>query len=94
MLPLARTTPVPEVIKKTEGRSVFLVNLREEIGKSITVRPIRNMVNHETNEIYIDNLGIPVENRIGEEGQGLKYILDGLKIWALPNGRKYLEMPR
>jgi len=78
MLLLARTTPLADVKKKTEGLSVFLVDLREEIGRSITVRPIRNMVNHETNEIFIDNLRIPVENRIGEEGQGLKYILDGL----------------
>ncbi|MES1977065.1 MAG: acyl-CoA dehydrogenase family protein [Pseudomonadota bacterium] len=78
MLLLARTTPLADVKKKTEGLSVFLVDLREEVGKSITVRPIRNMVNHETNEIFIDNLRIPVENRIGEEGQGLKYILDGL----------------
>jgi acyl-CoA dehydrogenase len=78
MLLLARTTPLADVKKKTEGLSVFLVDLRDEIGKSITVRPIRNMVNHETNEIFIDNLRIPVENRIGEEGQGLKYILDGL----------------
>jgi len=52
--------------------------LREAVGKSITVRPIRNMVNHETNEIFIDNLEIPLENRIGEEGKGLTYILDGL----------------
>ena len=78
MLLLARTTPLADVKKKTEGLSVFLVDLREEVGKSITVRPIRNMVNHETNEIFIDNLRILVENRIGEEGQGLKYILDGL----------------
>ena len=78
MLLLARTTPLAEVKKKAEGLSVFLVDLREEIGKSITVRPIRNMVNHETNEIFIDNLRIPVENRIGEEGLGLKYLLDGL----------------
>ena len=78
MLLLARTTPLSEVKKKTEGLSVFLVDLREAVGKSITVRPIRNMVNHETNEIFIDGLEIPVENRIGEEGQGLKYILDGL----------------
>jgi acyl-CoA dehydrogenase len=78
MLLLARTTPLAEVKKKTEGLSVFLVDLREEVGKSITVRPIRNMVNHETNEIFIDGLEIPVENRIGEEGLGLKYILDGL----------------
>ena len=78
MLLLARTTPLAEVKKKSEGLSVFLVDLREAVGKSITVRPIRNMVNHETNEIFIDNLEIPVENRIGEEGKGLKYILDGL----------------
>ena len=78
MLLLARTTPLAEVKKKSEGLSVFLVDLRESVGKSITVRPIRNMVNHETNEIFIDNLEVPVENRIGEEGKGLKYILDGL----------------
>ena len=78
MLLLARTTPLAEVKKKSEGLSAFLVDLRKEVGKSITVRPIRNMVNHETNEIFIDNLEIPVENRIGEEGKGLKYILDGL----------------
>ena len=78
MLLLARTTPLAEVKKKSEGLSVFLVDLREAVGNSITVRPIRNMVNHETNEIFIDNLEVPVENRIGEEGKGLKYILDGL----------------
>jgi len=78
MLLLARTTPLDQVKKKTQGLSVFLVDLRGEVGKSITVRPIRNMVNHETNEIFIDNLEIPVENRIGDEGEGLKYILDGL----------------
>jgi acyl-CoA dehydrogenase len=78
MLLLARTTPLAEVKIKSEGLSVFLVDLREAVGKSITVRPIRNMVNHETNEIFIDKLEVPVENRIGEEGKGLKYILDGL----------------
>jgi len=78
MLLLARTTPLAAVEKRSDGLSVFLVDLREAVGKSITVRPIRNMVNHETNEIFIDNLEIPVENRIGEEGKGLKYILDGL----------------
>ena len=78
MLLLARTTPLAEVKKRSEGLSVFLVDVRDEIGKTISVRPIRNMVNHETNEIFIDGLEIPVENRIGEEGKGLKYILDGL----------------
>jgi acyl-CoA dehydrogenase len=78
MLLLARTTLLAEVGKKSEGLSVFLVDLRDAVGKSITVRLIRNMVNHETNEIFIDQLEVPVENRIGEEGKGLKYILDGL----------------
>ena len=78
LLLLARTTPLTEVKKRSEGLSVFLVDLREAIGKGIELRPIRNMVNHETNELFIDNLEIPVENRIGEEGKGLKYILDGL----------------
>jgi len=78
LLLLARTTPLAEVKKRSEGLSVFLVDLRQAIGKGIELRPIRNMVNHETNELFIDNLGVPVENRIGEEGKGLKYILDGL----------------
>jgi acyl-CoA dehydrogenase len=78
MLLLARTTPIEKVAKRTEGLSVFLVDVREAVGKSITVRPIRNMVNHETNEIFIDGLEIPEENRIGEEGKGLRYIMDGL----------------
>jgi acyl-CoA dehydrogenase len=78
MILLARTTPLPEVKRKSEGMSIFLVDLREAIGKGLTVRPIRNMVNHETNELFFENLEIPVENRIGEEGQGFRYILDGL----------------
>jgi len=78
MLLLARTTPLDQVKRKSEGLSVFVVDLREAIGKGLTVRPIRNMVNHETNELFFDNLEIPAENLIGEEGKGLKYILDGL----------------
>jgi acyl-CoA dehydrogenase len=78
MLLLARTTPLSEVQKKSEGLSVFIVDLREAIGRGIELRPIRNMVNHETNELFINQLEVPVENRIGEEGRGLKYILDGL----------------
>jgi acyl-CoA dehydrogenase len=78
MVLLARTTPLAEVKKKSEGMSIFLVDLREAVGKGITVRPIPNMVNHETNELFIDSLEVPVENRIGEEGQGFRYILDGL----------------
>jgi acyl-CoA dehydrogenase len=78
MILLARTTPLDEVKKKSEGMSIFLVDLREAIGKGLEVRPILNMVNHETNELFFDNLEIPVENLIGEEGQGFKYILTGL----------------
>jgi len=78
MILLARTTPLAEVKKKSEGLSCFLVDLRTAIGKGLTVRPIPNMVNHETNELFFDNLEIPAENLIGEEGQGFKYILDGL----------------
>ncbi len=78
MILLARTTPLAEVTKKSEGMSIFIVDLREAIGKGLEVRPIRNMVNHETNELFFENLEIPVENLIGEEGKGFKYILDGL----------------
>ena len=78
MILLARTTPLAEVAKKSEGMSIFIVNLKDAIGKGMTVQPIANMVNHETNEVFFDNLEIPVENLIGEEGKGFKYILDGL----------------
>ena len=78
MILLARTTPLAEVAKKSEGMSIFIVDLRESIGKGLEVRPIRNMVNHETNELFFENLEIPAENLIGEEGKGFKYILDGL----------------
>ncbi|KAF0228316.1 MAG: putative acyl-CoA [Beijerinckiaceae bacterium] len=78
MILLARTTPLDQVKKKSEGMSIFIVDLREAIGKGMTVRPILNMVNHETNELFFDNLEIPAENLIGEEGQGFKYILTGL----------------
>ncbi|MCC7548732.1 MAG: acyl-CoA/acyl-ACP dehydrogenase [Burkholderiales bacterium] len=78
MILLARTTPLTEVKKKSEGMSIFLVDLREAIGKGMSVRPIANMVNHETNELFFDNLEVPAENLIGEEGKGFRYILDGL----------------
>ena len=78
MILLARTTPVAEVKKKTDGMSVFLVDKREALGRGLTLRPIRNMVNHETNEVFLDNLEIPADNLIGEEGRGFRYILDGL----------------
>jgi acyl-CoA dehydrogenase len=78
MILLARTTPLDQVKKKSEGMSIFLVDLKGAIGKGLSVRPILNMVNHETNELFFDNLEIPAENLIGEEGQGFKYILTGL----------------
>ena len=78
MILLARTTPLAEVTKKSEGMSIFLVDLHEALGKGMTVRPIVNMVNHETNEVFFDELEIPAENLIGEEGKGFRYILDGL----------------
>ncbi|WP_454711887.1 acyl-CoA dehydrogenase family protein [Cupriavidus nantongensis] len=78
MLLLARTTPLDQVKRKSDGLSVFVVDLRDAIGKGLTVKPIRNMVNHETNELFFDNLEVPAANLIGEEGKGLKYILDGL----------------
>jgi acyl-CoA dehydrogenase len=78
MLLLARTTPLPEVKKKTEGMSIFLVDLRGADQKGMTVRPIRNMVNHETNEVFFEDFEVPAENLIGEEGLGFRYILDGM----------------
>ena len=78
MILLARTTPLADVKKKSEGLSIFLVEIKEAMKGGMEVKPIRNMVNHETNELFFDNLEIPVENLIGEEGQGFKYILTGL----------------
>jgi acyl-CoA dehydrogenase len=78
MLLLARTTPLDQVQNKSDGLSVFLVDLRVSGGKAITVRPIRNMPNHETNEVFLDNLEVPAENLIGDEGKGFRYILDGM----------------
>jgi acyl-CoA dehydrogenase len=78
LLLLARTTPAGEVKRKSEGMSLFIVNLHEAVGRGLTLRPIPNMVNHETNELFFDNLEIPAENLVGMEGSGFKYILDGL----------------
>jgi acyl-CoA dehydrogenase len=78
MILLARTTPADQVARRSEGLSCLLVDLRQAIGQGLSVRPIANMVNHETNELFFDNLEIPAENLIGEEGQGFRYILDGL----------------
>ena len=78
MILLARTTPLAEVRKKSEGMSIFIVDVKEALGRGMTIRPIPNMVNHETNELFFDNMEVPAENLIGAEGQGFRYILDGL----------------
>lgn len=78
LLLLARTTPLAQVTKKTEGLSVFLVDLRAHSHRGLTVRPIHNMVNHETNELFFDDFEVPAANLIGEEGKGFRYILDGM----------------
>ena len=97
MLLLARTTPHDQVKKKTEGLSVFLVDLREA-GHSVEVRPLKTMINHETNQVFFDNLEIPAENLIGQEGQGFRYILDGMNAEriliaaeAVGDGRWFIE---
>lgn len=78
MLLIARTTPLEAVKKKTEGLSVFLVDLRTAVGNGVTIRPLRTMMNHATTEVFFDNLKVPVANRIGEEGHGFRYLIDGL----------------
>ncbi|CAM3227568.1 acyl-CoA dehydrogenase family protein [Paracoccus nototheniae] len=78
MILLARTTPLADVTKKSEGLSIFLVDVKQAMAAGMAVRPILNMVNHETNELFFDNLEIPAENLIGQEGQGFRYILTGL----------------
>ena len=78
MLLLARTTPLADVRKKSDGLSVFLVELRDAERRGMRARPIRNMVNHETNEVFFDNFEIPASSLIGEEGKGFRYILDGM----------------
>jgi len=78
MLLLARTTPLEQVARKTLGLSVFLVDLRDATSRGLRVRPIENMVNHETNELFFEDFEVPAENLIGEEGHGFRYILDGM----------------
>ena len=78
MLLLARTTPRSESSKRTDGISVFLVDLRQARGRGVTVRPIRTMMNHATTEVFFDNLEVPAGNLVGEEGRGFRYILDGM----------------
>ncbi len=103
MLLLARTTPLEQVTKKSLGLSVFLVDLREAQARGLRVRPIDNMVNHETNELFFEDFEIPAEALIGEEGKGFRYILDGMNaeriliaaecigdgFWFIDRARRY-----
>ena len=103
MILLARTTPVDQVTKRSEGLSCFLIDLKQAIGNGLTVQPILNMVNHETNELFFDNLEIPEDALLGEEGKGFKTLLDGLNAertliaaecigdgyWFIDRARKY-----
>jgi alkylation response protein AidB-like acyl-CoA dehydrogenase len=78
MLLLARTTPRDQVTKKTDGLSTFIVDMRAAVGKSLTIRPIRTLMNHATTEVFFDNMRIPASSLLGEEGQGFRYILSGM----------------
>ena len=78
MILLVRTTPLEQVKKKTEGLSVLLVDLKESVGNGLTIKPIRTMMNHATTELFMEDLEVPAENLIGEEGKGFRYILDGM----------------
>jgi len=105
MLLLARTTPLAEVKKKVDGLSVFLVELEDHAKRGLIERPIKNMVNHETSELFFDDFEIPAENLIGEEGKGFRYILDGMNAeriliaaecvgdgyWFIDKARRYAE---
>ena len=83
MLLLARTTPKEQCARRSDGLSVFIVDIKASIGKGLTVKPIRNLMNHQTNELFFDDLEVPAENLIGEEGKGFKYILDGMNAERL-----------
>ncbi|MGH9440478.1 MAG: acyl-CoA dehydrogenase family protein, partial [Terriglobia bacterium] len=98
MLLVARTTPIEQVKKKTEGLSTILVDMRQAVGHGLTIRPVRTMMNHATTEVFFDDLAVPVENLVGEEGQGFRYLLDGLNAERIliasecvGDGRWFLE---
>ena len=83
MLLLARTTPRDQAKKRTEGLSTFIVDMKAALGNGMTIRPIRTMMNHNTTEIFFDNMEVPAENLVGEEGSGFRYILDGMNAERL-----------
>ena len=105
MILLARTTPLDQVKRKSEGMSIFIVDVNMALKHGMTIKPIRNMVNHETNEVFFDQLEIPADNLIGEEGKGFSYILDGLNAeriliaaecigdayWLIDRARRYAK---
>jgi acyl-CoA dehydrogenase len=98
MLLLARTTPADQTAKRTDGLSVFLIDLREVVGKGCEIKPIPAMVNHNTNEVFFDNMRIPASSLIGEEGRGFKYILSGMNAErvlvaseAIGDGRWFID---
>jgi acyl-CoA dehydrogenase len=98
MLLLCRTTPVEDVAKRTDGLSTILVDLREGLGNGLEIQPIPTMINHNTNQVFFDDLKVPVENLIGEEGKGFRYILDGMNAErvlvaseAIGDGRWFTE---
>jgi acyl-CoA dehydrogenase len=78
MLLLARTTPVDQVKRRTDGLSTFIVDIKSNLGKGLEIRPLKAMINHNSTEIFMDGLEVPAENLIGEEGKGFRYILDGM----------------
>src|SRR5437879_1972002 len=75
---VVRTTPVEQVKKRTEGLSILLIDLRQAVGRGLTIRPIRTMMNHATTELFFDDLEVPTTTLIGEEGKGFRYLIDGL----------------
>jgi acyl-CoA dehydrogenase len=101
LLLIVRTTPIEEVQKRSDGLSVLIVDLRKAIGRGITIRPIRTMMNHATTELFIENLEVPVENLVGQEGEGFRYLLDGLNAERIliaaecvGDGRWFIERSR
>jgi acyl-CoA dehydrogenase len=78
MILLARTTPKEQAVKRTDGLSVFIVDMKAAKNNGLTIRPIRTMMNHATTEVFFDNMRVPAENLIGEEGKGFRYILSGM----------------
>ncbi|MDR3537812.1 MAG: acyl-CoA/acyl-ACP dehydrogenase [Acetobacteraceae bacterium] len=83
MLLLARTTPKDQVAKRTDGLSTFIVDMQASLGKGLTIRPIRTMMNHNSTEVFFDNMVVPAENLVGVEGRGFRYILDGMNAERL-----------